>query len=358
MARIFISYKRVDKDRVFLLRNKIEAEIRERCWIDLEGIESDAQFRNVIIRAINDCEVFLFMYSKTHSLITDFEGDWTFKELNFAASKNKRIVFINIDGTPLTDVFIFDFKSKQQIDGQSQESIQRLINDLKKWLNIPEVENTPKTDNSQKSSQKQVASEVGKKPQPANDSNGYINGHEWVDLGLSVKWATCNVGATSPEEYGDYFAWGETSAKSSYDGDNSLTYDKSNYALRLHGIIDPRGIISKRYDAANVNWGASWRMPTKDEIDELVNKCKWHRTTLGGKAGYRVTGANGNSIFLPAAGIRFGASLRSAGDYGGYWGSSVYDSTIYAYGLSTPGGYRHVERGSRFYGLSVRPVSE
>lgn len=132
--RIFISYKRADRKKVFDLKSETEADTGEKCWIDLDGIESDAQFKHVIINAIKDCEVVLFMYSKAHSQITDFEKDWTVRELNFAASKNKRIVFINIDGTPLTDEFSFDYGLKQQVDGQSPEAIARLIADIKKWL--------------------------------------------------------------------------------------------------------------------------------------------------------------------------------------------------------------------------------
>lgn len=134
MARIFISYKRVDKEKVFALKNQIESQTGEKCWIDLDGIESDAQFKNVIINAIRQCEIVLFMYSKVHASIVDFEKDWTVRELNFAAVKNKRIVFINLDGTPLTDEFSFDYGLKQQVDGQSSEAVARLITDLRKWL--------------------------------------------------------------------------------------------------------------------------------------------------------------------------------------------------------------------------------
>lgn len=133
MARIFISYKRVDKNEVFKIKDQIESTLSEKCWIDLDGIESDAQFINVIIKAIRDCEVFLFMYSKTHALITDFEKDWTIRELNFASKKEKRIVFVNIDGSPLSDEFEFLYGTKQQVDGRSQESITRLLKDLAKW---------------------------------------------------------------------------------------------------------------------------------------------------------------------------------------------------------------------------------
>lgn len=133
MARIFISYKRVDKERVFKIKDQIEAALGEKCWIDLDGIESDAQFKNVIIRAINECEIVLFMYSKVHSNIIDFEKDWTMRELNFARKKNKRIVFVNLDGSPLTDEFEFDYGTQQQVDALSSSAIDRLVKDLRKW---------------------------------------------------------------------------------------------------------------------------------------------------------------------------------------------------------------------------------
>ena len=134
--RIFISYKRTDKEVVFKIKDKVENATGEKCWIDLDGIESDAMFKSVIIKAINECEVFLFMYSQKHSEITDFDNDWTIKELNFASKKKKRVVFVNIDGSELSDIFLFDYDITQQIDGRSSESVERLCSDLKKWLNI------------------------------------------------------------------------------------------------------------------------------------------------------------------------------------------------------------------------------
>ncbi len=108
MARVFISYKRVDKAKVLKLKDTIEAAIGEECWIDLDGIECGDVYKDMIINAINSCEVFLFMYSKAHSTIVDFEHDWTVRELSFAESKKKRIVFINIDGSAISDLFLID----------------------------------------------------------------------------------------------------------------------------------------------------------------------------------------------------------------------------------------------------------
>ena len=176
-----------------------------------------------------------------------------------------------------------------------------------------------------------------------------INGHEYVDLGLSVKWATCNVGASKPEDYGDYYAWGETSTKTSYTEDNSKTYGKQ--------MSDISGNVN--YDAATANWGGSWRLPTKKEYEELLNRCTWKWTTQNGVNGYRVTGPNGNSIFLPAAGYRRGSSLNRAGSRGYYWSSTPGESgTNGAYDLSFSSGNHRVGWNGRNSGRSVRPVTE
>ena len=163
-----------------------------------------------------------------------------------------------------------------------------------------------------------------------------------------MKWATCNVGANSPEEYGDYYAWGETKTKSRYGEDNCETYNKN---------IDDIGGTSR--DVAHVRWGSSWRMPTKAEFEELVKKCDWKWTTLDGVSGYRVTGKNGNSIFLPAAGWRFGTSLYHAGEDGFYWSSTPLGYDIWnAYYLSFGSRLYEWGYGNRYTGRSVRPVSD
>ena len=182
-------------------------------------------------------------------------------------------------------------------------------------------------------------------------SGGSVGNHQYVDLGLSVKWATCNVGASSPEEYGDYYAWGETKTKSSYDEDNCETWEKD--------IGDIKGTSR---DVAHVKWGGSWRMPTRAEFEELLNKdnCTWEWTTLNGKKGYKVTSRkNGNSIFLPAAGWRNGPSLYYAGQYSDYWSSTPHGSiTQYAYRLYFYGSDLSTDWSYRSYGRSVRPVAE
>ena len=188
-------------------------------------------------------------------------------------------------------------------------------------------------------------------------SDGKHEGHGYVDLGLSVKWATCNVGANAPEEYGDYFAWGETSTKEIYDVDNCPTYGLSISQLQSQGYIDSEGNLTSQYDAATANWGGTWRMPTKAEQEELLNNCTWTWTTQNGVNGYNVVGPNGNSIFLHAAGYRYVSSLDYAGSAGSYWSSTPYD--YYAYSLDfNSGGQDMYDGDSRLIGRSVRPVVE
>ncbi len=181
-------------------------------------------------------------------------------------------------------------------------------------------------------------------------TTGTQAGREWVDLGLSVKWATCNVGANSPEEYGNYYAWGETSSKGSYDEDNCKTLDCS--------MSDIRGNSS--YDAARANWGGSWRLPTKAECDELADNCTCQWTTQNGVAGMRFTSKrNGNSIFFPAAGSRYGTSTGNAGEVGDYWSSTPYEgNTQYAYYLYFVSGGGGTHWNDRHSGHQVRPVLE
>ena len=182
-----------------------------------------------------------------------------------------------------------------------------------------------------------------------------IPSYEAVDLGLSVKWATCNVGANAPEEYGGYYAWGETEEKSDY---TEYTY---KYYNENTGYVNIGSNISgTQYDVAHVKWGGSWRMPTKDEIEELYDECTWEWTTLNGVNGKLVTGPNGNSIFLPAAGYRNGTELVNAGEYGGNWSATLvedssgnaFSRSFYSYGAYLSGG------SARFCGRSVRPVTE
>ncbi len=202
--------------------------------------------------------------------------------------------------------------------------------------------------------------------QSSTPNNGTENGHEYVDLGLSVKWATCNVGASKPEEYGDYFAWGETEPKGVYYWNtykwcngSSSTMTKYN-TNSSYGTVDNKTQLELSDDAARANWGGSWRMPTRAEQDELRENCTWTWTTQNGVNGYKVTSKkNGNSIFLPAAGYRGGSSLDDAGSYGYYRSSSLNAGYTYnAYALYFGSDLVTWTISYRSYGQSVRPVCQ
>ena len=198
---------------------------------------------------------------------------------------------------------------------------------------------------------------------PLTTKNSTVNGYEYVDLGLSVKWATCNVGATKPEEYGDYFAWGETEPKEVYDWSTYKWCSGSYYTLTKYctsssyGTVDNKETLDLSDDAARANWGGNWRMPTRAEQGELREQCTWTWTTQNGVNGYKVTSKiNGKSIFLPAAGYRR-SSLLDAGSYGDYWSSSLStNSPVSSYHLSFYSSGVGWDNNNRYYGQSVRPV--
>ncbi len=184
---------------------------------------------------------------------------------------------------------------------------------------------------------------------------GDVKTHEVVDLGLSVKWATCNVGAETAYDTGDYFAWGETSSKSNYSWD---TYKYGTYDnLTRYNSTDGNTVLKPEDDAATVNWGTGYRMPTQEEFEELVNKCTWNWDSAHN--GYLVAGSNGNSIFLPASGFHHGSDLNLLGSNGFYWSSTLFasDRNI-AYDLELYSDYRSVYVNYRYFGFPVRPVAE
>ena len=200
--------------------------------------------------------------------------------------------------------------------------------------------------------------------------SGSVNGHDYVDLGLSVNWATSNIGASSRMDYGNYYAWGETSAKSNFEltnyrfrksGSESYNVKLSKYnTSSFYGSIDYRTKLELSDDAARVIWGGTWRMPTKAEFDELISKCSWRWTTKDGKKGYKVTSnINGNSIFLPAAGYIDGSKQYLNGSALAYWSSSLdTDLPLCAWTLDYVSSGIRTYGNLRYCGFSVRPVTQ
>ncbi len=198
-----------------------------------------------------------------------------------------------------------------------------------------------------------------------------------VDLGLSVKWASCNLGAAAPQEYGNYYAWGDTEAGSggsweaykwsAANNEQHLTkyvFEGSAYGIQVsdmyghEGFLDHKSVLEKEDDAASMALGDNWRMPTHDEWEELCESCTWTWTTLDGTEGYKVTGSNGNSIFLPKT-----STDQYSDDC--YWSSSLVTDTCYqAYATGFPADTTGTPTGvpncdyttSRYCGLTIRPV--
>lgn len=219
----------------------------------------------------------------------------------------------------------------------------------------------------------------------------FHNGYEYVDLGLNVKWATCNLGADNPYDYGIYYAWGETKGYNEEDTSNATNYnyassyvktyyywntykycDGSSYNGHAQGLtkyISSPLVLEPEDDAATVNWGSGWRMPTREDWIELSSsgKCTWTWTSMNGIKGWKVqskiTGYTDKYIFLPAAGYR-SSSLYSGqpGTIGKYWSSSLESTQLYqgntAHIFNINGSYYQVMTTERYYGLSVRPVTE
>lgn len=224
--------------------------------------------------------------------------------------------------------------------------------------------------------EKKAEPKAEKKPEPApapkaekpaassSDSaeqKAYSPKFEAVDLGLSVKWANMNIGAEDPSQSGSFFAWGEIEPKEDYSwetyrhGDGSTDSGITKYSPQ----IDGKDYLDKEDDVANMKMGGKWRMPSKEEFEELKTKCQWQWLRSAGRNGYIVKGPNGNSIFLPAAGSRSGTSLSIEGKYGYYWSSALKASSpAYALGLDFTSSSVYVEYYYRYYGYCVRPVAD
>ena len=361
---IFISYSRKDFEEV----NRFVGMLKERipsltCWFDITGIESGDEFEDKIITAIDNSAYVLFALSD-HSI----QSQWTKDEVMYAknSNSNKKVIPLLLKGAQLKGWFLFKFGRIDCIDTTNSLQIEKLVKNLTDWTGkatatADSSEHTPTSQKIQTSPSTFSGADRQTKKEPVKKDL-----HEAVDLGLSVKWATCNVGAAKPEECGGYFAWGETEEKDNYDwgtykwckdSDNTMT---KYCCTKKYGAVDNKTVLDPEDDVAHVKWGGKWRMPTKEEFKELCEKCTWKWTTQSGVRGYLVTGPNGNSIFLPAAGHRDGSELDRRGSYGHYWSATLNelssDDACNLYFVS--GSYYWYNWNRRFYGHAVRPVTE
>ena len=191
--------------------------------------------------------------------------------------------------------------------------------------------------------------------------------HEYVDLGLpsGTLWATMNVGALAPHDFGDYFLWGETSPKPVYDWSTYKWCDGSAESLTKYctssdyGMVDNMVELQPEDDAAYVNWGPSWRTPTIEQFQELIDNCNWESISNHGVNGNWITGPNGNKIFLPCAGYRKDGSYLGAGDFGFYWSRTLSNRPDLAYSLhfmKIGTSANQCTADYRAYGGTIRPV--
>ena len=190
----------------------------------------------------------------------------------------------------------------------------------------------------------------------------FIDGHEYVDLALPSErlWGTCNIGATTASDFGYYFAWGEAKPKEDYswssyeDNSDNLGQNFSKYNTNANSIVR---VVESTDDAATVNWGSHWQTPKYEDWFELIELCEWKWTYQNDHAGYIITGLNGNSIFLPAAGFKEGKEINQAGSLGFYWSSSLHeDTTGHAWGVFFDQSGRFQYYHDRYLGRSIRPV--
>lgn len=324
---VFISYSRKDIEVAKRICKAFD-EAGITYFIDLQGISGGFEFPTVLAEAIINSKIFLYLASGN-----SYESRFTQSEITFAFNEKPKgsILPYIIDGSTMPPAlrFVFSNINWRRLEEHPINTV--LVDDLlhllgKKRLIVPDNKIILPTSQYKK-----------------------------VDLGLSVCWAEHNVGASSPEKYGDHFAWGETEPKSNYTEETYKYYDKTKKTY----IDIGEDISGTKYDVARAQWGGNWRMPRLEEIKELINKCSWQWTELKGIKGYKVTGPNGNSIFLPAAGYCYGTEVYYRGSNGYYWSDTLYAWYLYhAYNLNFCSVRHDWDYNNRFNGRTVRPVTE
>ena len=308
MAQIFISYKRIDKDKVFSIVEKIERELGCECWVDLEGIESSVQFASVICSAIDKSDVVLFMHSSAH-LIIDFETDWTVKELTYAQMKKKRVVLVKLDNTPLDNIFLMEYGSKNNIDSQDPTQFNKLLNDLRSWLHLPHPKSASQYEAMCPCGSGKLFKDChGKTVAPSEKTwkvGDYynVNGKEgvvfWVDeTGKHGKIVSLDQNKLHWCTY-----------EESKNGLSGITADKYDGMRNLQSIMK---ISDWRNKYPAFAWcadhGSGWYLPALDELKELLLN-----DDVRDKVNRALT-KKGISVMLPGI-----------GEFDHYWSSTEYD---------------------------------
>ena len=302
---VFISYARKDFDEVNSFVEMLKERIPQLAyWFDITGIESGDEFDEKIIAAIDNSDIVLFALSDN-----SLQSQWAKDEVMYAKNTDKKVVPLLLKGASLKGWFLFRFGRIDCIDTTIPMQVDKLIGNILNWTGMS---NVPKTNTYDKFSIRNKSRRLDKHVEQELTPYPY----EAVDLGLSVKWATFNVGATKPEEIGEYYAWGEVKEKEYYDEN---TYKHLNTDIG-------KNICGTKYDVAHVKWGGNWRMPTIAEVDEL-EECVQEWTNVNGVIGLKIIGPNGNNIFLPVTGMKE-ENLIYCEDSGLYWVGEMGNDVI------------------------------
>lgn len=366
---IFISYSSKQKSIADGVCHYLE-ENGFKCWMAPRDIPAGSEYTDLIVKAIKSSNVVVLIYSQSAGV-----SRWVKSEINIAFSSDKPILPFRIDETRVVEAFEI-LNQIHWIDAfpQYADRLPDLLNSVCGFLG----RQPQKVSNERErlATDRKAKEEAERERLEREQKTKQTNGHEYVDLGLpsGTLWATCNVGANKPEDYGDYFAWGEINTKSVYDW-NTYKYTNGDYN-KLTKYCDRRGYGNNGFtdalielqtsdDPATTNWGDGWNTPSKDQWDELLanTTCVW--ATCNGVGGMSFTSKqNGQTLFLPSAGYRGNSLLSFAGDDGYYWSSSLhsdYPDRAWFYKFDWTGDCEYGSRmcaDARGYGQSVRPVRQ
>ncbi len=361
---VFISYSSNDQKIAegvcgYLERNGY------RCFVAYRDIPRGVVWAAAITDAIDESAMMIVVFSQSFN-----NSPQTDREIGLASENRIPILTYRIADDKMTGAKKYYLKNLNWIDafpnpenyfGRLLDSVEKLIGEKQNVSETTRKEQTPPRQEP-KTSQRLASSE-----KPTNS----FGGHDYVDLGLpsGTLWATCNVGADTPEGYGNYYAWGETNTKINYNWgtykyangayDKLTKYcNKSDYGV--NGFTDNLTALQTGDDPAASNWGSGWRTPTKAQWDELLANTTNQWTTQNGVKGRKFTSKkNGQTLFLPAAGGRWGSELYNTGSDGDYWSRSLdTDYPSYAWYLGFDSDNCGMYSSNRSYGFSVRPVRQ
>ena len=322
------SFNRIDRDmgaRVAKVRD-VNSELC--ALIKIETIETGFEFSGCSIEKTEQKtgEIWVFVSPGVRFLTIKHKEFGVLRNYQFPQTIESGVVYqmkLNAEGK---EIKIDTSTINRAVDSKLDELLQRKLSGMDLGTNVQPVVITM-----------QQIGDKGKK----------TNNHEYVDLGLSVKWAACNIGSTSPEILGSYYSWGET--------DTKKRYNKGNVQNNAGNAKDISS--NKKYDVSRKLWGEPWRLPTAEEMKELCDSCTWQWASLNGMNGYRVIGPNGNSIFLPTAGLYNDLNVEDGGKQGYYWASQKTSND------SAEAVYLHINNDkymvldtAAFYGMNIRPV--